>query len=77
MLRLGFLDRFAIEPNGFSGPNPDPLLSLFKAKRISDSSSCTLPPCLAIVADMFNTYKKLVAASNNEMRLLPQPYMHL
>jgi len=38
-------------------------LAIFKARRMSDSSSCTWPPCLAIVADMLKTYKKLVAAS--------------
>jgi hypothetical protein len=40
----------------------------------SDCSSCTRRPCLAIIADMSNTYKKLIAASNNEMQLLPQWY---
>jgi hypothetical protein len=38
-------------------------------------SSCTRPPRLAIVADMLETYKTFVAASNNEIRLLPLPYM--
>jgi hypothetical protein len=42
---------------------------MFKARLMSDCSSCTRPPCLAIIADMLNTYKKLVAASNTEMRL--------
>ena len=50
------------------------ILVIFKARRMSDCSSCTGPPCLAIVADILNTNKKLVAASNNEMRLLPQPH---
>jgi hypothetical protein len=36
-------------------------------------SSCTQPPCLAIVADILKIYKKLVPVSNNEIRLLPQP----
>jgi len=50
-------------------------LDIFKARRMSDCSSCSRPPCLAIVADMLKPYKKLVAASHNEIRLLPQPYM--
>jgi len=50
------------------------ILAMFKARHMSDCSSCTPPHCLAIVADMLNTYTKLVAASNDEMRLLPQPY---
>jgi len=50
------------------------ILAIFKARRISDCSSCTRPPCYAIVADMLKTYKKLVATSNNEIRLLPVPY---
>jgi len=36
--------------------------AIFKARRLSDSSSCTRPPSLAIVGDMFETIKKLVAA---------------
>jgi len=48
----------------------DPLLTLC----MSDCSSCTRPPCLAKVADMLKTYKKLVAASKRKNRLLPQPY---
>jgi len=43
-------------------------------RRMSDCSSCTRPPCLAIVADMLKTYKTLVNASNNEIGLLPLPY---
>ena len=39
------------------------LSAIFKARRMSDCSSCTSPRCLAIVADMLKTYKKLVAAS--------------
>jgi hypothetical protein len=41
---------------------------------MSECSSCTRPPCLAIVADMLKTYKTLVDGSNNEIRLLPLPY---
>jgi hypothetical protein len=50
------------------------ILAIFNARHMSDSSSCTRPPCLAIVADMLKTYKALVDASNNEIRLLPLPY---
>jgi len=52
------------------------ILAIFKARRMLDNSSSTRPPCLAIVADILKTFKKLVAASNNEIRLLPQPYIH-
>jgi len=38
-------------------------LAIFKARHMSDCSSCTEPPCVAIVADMLKTYKKLAAAS--------------
>jgi len=51
------------------------LLAIFKARRMSDCSSCTQPACVAVVADMFKTYKKLVAASNKVIPLLPLPYM--
>jgi len=39
------------------------ILARFKARCISDSSSCTRPACIAIVAEMFRTCKKLVPAS--------------
>jgi len=39
------------------------ILAMFKARRMSDCSSGTRPPCLAIVADMLKTSKELVAAS--------------
>jgi len=42
---------------------PLTILTTFKAGRMSDCSSFTRPPCLAIVADMLNTYKTLVAPS--------------
>ena len=50
------------------------ILAIFNARCMSDCSSCTRPPCLAIVADMLKTYKTLVAASNDEIWLLPPPY---
>jgi len=42
---------------------PLAILAIFKARRMSDCSSCTWPPCLAIVADMLKSSKKLVAAT--------------
>jgi hypothetical protein len=51
------------------------MLAELNGRRLSDCSSGTPPPCLAIVADMLKTYKTLVAASHNELRLLPLPYM--
>ena len=45
-----------------------PILAIFKARRMLDCSSCTRPPCLAIVANWLKTYKKLVAASQVRFR---------
>jgi len=42
---------------------PLAIFARFNARRMWDCSSCTRPPCLAKVADMLKTYKKLVAAS--------------
>jgi hypothetical protein len=53
------------------------ILAILNARGMSDCSRCNRPPCLAIVADMLNTYKPLVDASNNEIRLLPLPFTHL
>jgi len=50
------------------------ILAIFNARRMLDCSSCTRPPCLAIVVDMLKTYKTLVDASNNGFRLLPLPH---
>jgi len=47
------------------------ILAIFKARRMSDCSSCTWPPCPAIVADMSKTYKKLVAASRVRIGCYP------
>jgi len=52
------------------------ILAVFDARRMSDYSSCTRPPFLAIVADMSKTYKTLGNASINEIWLLPLPYPH-
>jgi len=43
------------------------ILAIFKARHMSDCSSCNRPPCLALVAGMLKTDKKLVAAANNEV----------
>jgi len=53
---------------------PLAIFTVFIARRMSDCSSCTQPPGFAIVVDMFNFYKKLFAASNNEIQLVPQTY---
>jgi len=50
------------------------ILAIFNARHMSDCSSCTQPPCLAIVADMLKTYQTLVDAFINEIRLLPLQY---
>jgi len=50
------------------------IVAIFNARCMSDCSSCTRPPWLAIVADMLKTYKTLVDASNNAIRLLPLAY---
>ena len=59
---------------------PVVILAIFKERRMSDYSSCTRPPCLAIVADMLKTYRKLIAASkvrfsyyHNHIRLCSHP----
>jgi hypothetical protein len=39
------------------------IFAILKARRMLDCSRCTRHPCLDIVADMWNTYKKLVATS--------------
>jgi len=56
---------------------PLAISAIFKARCLSECSSCTLPPCSAIVADMLKTYNKLVAASRNQIRLLAPSYMLL
>jgi len=38
---------------------PLAILAIFKARHMLDCSSCTRPPCLAIVADMLKTSNKL------------------
>jgi len=53
------------------------ILAIFHARHMSDCSSCTRPPSLAIVADMLKTYKTVVAAYHNDIRLLHLPYILL
>jgi len=47
---------------------------MLNARPMSDCSSCTPTPCLATVADIVKTCMHLVAAWNNGIRPLPQPY---
>jgi len=47
------------------------ILAIFKSRLVTDCSSCTRPPFLAIVADMLKTFHKLVAASNRKIWRLP------
>jgi len=70
----GFLIRYCVSSIAAHKNSPLAILAIFKARRMSDSSSCTQPTCLAWLADMLKTYKILEAASNNEIRLLPQQY---
>jgi len=70
----GFLMRFFVSSISAREKPSLAILAIFNARRMSDCSSCTRPPCLAIVADMLKTYKTLVDASNNEIGLLPLPY---
>jgi len=76
-LARGFLMRYFVSSIAAREKLSLAILAIFNARRMSDCSSCTLPPSLAIVADMLKTYKILVDASNNEIRLLPLPYMRL
>jgi len=70
----GFLMRYFVSSIAAREKPSLAILAIFNARCMSDCSSCTRPPCLAIVADMLKTYKILVAASNNEIRLLPLSY---
>jgi len=58
-----------------AAPKNPPLVILprFIARHMSDCSSCTWSPCPAIVGDMLETNRTLVA-SENEIPLLPTPY---
>ena len=70
----GFLMRyFVVSVAAHENPSLA-IVAIFNARCMSDCSSCTRPPCLAIVTEMLRTYKTLVGASNNEIRRLPPPY---
>jgi len=70
-----FLMRYCICSIVVWGNPPLVILAIFKARSMSDCSSCTQLSCLAIVADMLKMSKKLVTATRNEIWLLPLPYM--
>ena len=57
--------------------SPMAILAIFEGRCVSDCSSCTRWPCLAIVANRLISYKKVVAASKGKIQLLPQPYLTL
>ena len=59
----GFLSSCCVSCIAAHENPPLAIFATFKVSRMSDYSSCTRPPCLAIVADMLKTYKELVAAS--------------
>ena len=58
----GFIIRNSISSIVARKNPPVATLAIIKARRMSDCSSCTHPPSLAIVADMLRTYNKLFAA---------------
>jgi hypothetical protein len=53
------------------------IFTIFHARCMLESSRYTQSPCLAIVADMLKSSKKLVAASNSAIWLLSLPYTTL
>jgi len=74
ILALGFLIRYCVSSTAVCANPPVAIWAIFHAKCMSDCSNCSRPPCLAIVADMLKTYKGLVSAHKNDVRLLLQPY---
>jgi len=70
----GFLITYCISSVAVCENPPLAVLATFKDRSMSDYSSCTRPPCLAMVADMMGTYKKLVVVTNNKIWQLPEPY---
>jgi len=74
-LARGFFIWYCIASIAVPENPPLAILAIFNARRMSDCSSCTQPPCIAIVADMLRTYKKLVAAPSDEIQQWPTPYM--
>jgi len=73
-LACGFFITYCISCTAARGHPPLAIIAIVNARHISDCSSSTWPPCLAIVADMLKTYKKVVAACNNEIQLVCPPY---
>jgi hypothetical protein len=73
----GFLTTQCVSSIAVCEYSPLAILATFKARCMLDCSSCTRHPCFAIVADMLKTNKKLVAASESEIRLLTRPYLTL
>jgi len=57
----GLLIRCCVSSDGVHVHSALAIMAILRAEHMSDCSSCTRPPCLAIVADMLNTYKRLVA----------------
>jgi len=74
-LASGCIISFCISSIAACENPPLAILAISKASHRSDCSSCTRPPYLAIVADKFKTYKKLVAVLKNVFWLLPLPYL--
>ena len=69
----GFLISFCISSLA-ARENPSvAILAIFKARHMSDCSSCTRSACLAIVAEMSKTYTKVVAASRVRIGCYPNP----
>ena len=50
------------------------MLAILHHGQMLECSRWTRPPSCAKVAEMLITYRRLVAASNSEIRLLPLPY---
>jgi len=71
----GFLSKYCIYSPAAHEYPPLDMLAIFNAQRMSDHSSCTLPPCCAIGAVMLKSYKKLFALCKYEIWLLPLPYL--
>jgi len=70
----GFLIRSCVSSLAARDNPPFAIVAMLKERRMSDCTGCTWPPCLTIIADMLETYKKFVV-TNTEIRQLPQPSM--
>jgi len=69
----GFLNR--CYTSSIAAPKNPPLaiLAIFRARHMSNCSSCTQLPCLARVEKILKTYTELIAASTYGIWLLPPP----